>query len=262
MVMLACLAFRAATGGARVVTGRGGTVAAAPTAGTSSGATRVFVVADVELYAQSLAVALGSRDDVRVVGTSACRLDVARPIADAAPDVVIVDVGCAEALALIDELVAGHAPPGVIAIAAPETEDEVVACIEAGVSAFVPLDGSFADLVATLARVGRGESVVSPRIATTLIRRVRELADSNAGEAGQALTQRELEILVLIDRGLSNKEIAGALSIEVSTVKNHVHHILGKLDVSRRTDAPGKLWPVRAPAPGTRSLSARGSRSP
>ena len=221
--------------------------------------TRVFVAADVDIYAECLAVALGARREVTVVGTAPCRGDAAWLIEEAGPDVLIVDVTCPDALRLVGDLVAGGSAPSVIAVAAPETEAEIVACIEAGVSAFVSADASFADLLATLSRVGRGESVVSPRIATTLIRRVRELADAQAADASQALTQRELEILVLIDRGLSNKEIASALSIEVSTVKNHVHHILGKLDVGRRGEAPGKLWP--ASAAGTRSLSARGSRS-
>jgi two-component system nitrate/nitrite response regulator NarL len=230
-----------------VVTGRGGSVAAAPTSGnTTAETTRVFVVADVELYAECLALALGSRRDVKVVGTAPCGSGATRLIDELAPDVVIVDVTSPEALALVADVVAANAPPTVIAVAAAETDDEIVSCIEAGVSAFVPADASFADLLATLARAGRGESVVSPRIATTLIRRVRELADAQVSESSQALTQRELEILVLIDRGLSNKEIASALSIELSTVKNHVHHILGKLDVSRRTEAPGKLWPARA----------------
>jgi DNA-binding NarL/FixJ family response regulator len=218
-------------------------------------------VADVDLYAECLALALGSRRDVTVVGTAPCRSGSTRLIEEASPDVLIVDVASPEALRLVSDVVAGHSPPSVIAVDAPETEEAIVACIEAGVSAFVPADASLADLLATLARAGRGESVVSPRIATTLIRRVRELADAHAADSSQALTQRELEILVLIDRGLSNKEIASALSIEVSTVKNHVHHILGKLDVSRRTEAPGKLWPAREGGPGSRSLSARGSRS-
>jgi two-component system nitrate/nitrite response regulator NarL len=243
-----------------VVTGRGGSVAAAPTSGKSTGVkTRVFVAADVDLYAECLALALGARRDVTVVGTAPCRRDAARLVEESGADVLIVDVTCPEALRLIGDLVAYGSAPSVIAVAAPETESEIVACIEAGVSAFVPADASFADLLATLSRVGRGESVVSPRIATTLIRRVRELADAHAADSSQALTQRELEILALIDRGLSNKEIASALSIEVSTVKNHVHHILGKLDVSRRGEAPAKLWP--ASGAGTRSLATRGSRS-
>ena len=203
------------------------------------------MVADVDLYAECLALALGSRRDVTVVGTAPCRGSATRLIEGTSPDVVIVDVASPAALQVISDVVAGRSPPSVIAVDAPETEDDIVACIEAGVSAFVAADASLADLLATLSRVGRGESVVSPRIATTLIKHVRELADAHAADSSQALTQRELEILVLIDRGLSNKEIAGALSIEVSTVKNHVHHILGKLDVSRRTEAPGKLWPAR-----------------
>jgi len=221
----------------------------------------VFVVADVDLHAECLALALASRRDITVVGTAPCRSSATRLIEDASPDVLIVDVASPGALHLISDVVAASSPPSVIAVDAPEAEDDIVSCIEAGVSAFVPADASLADLLATLTRVGRGESVVSPRVATTLIRRVRELADAQAVDSSQALTQRELEILVLIDRGLSNKEIAGALSIEVSTVKNHVHHILGKLDVSRRTEAPGKLWPARSGGQGSRSLAGRGSRS-
>jgi DNA-binding NarL/FixJ family response regulator len=218
----------------------------------------VFIVADVDLYSECLALALAAGPDVEVVGTASCRL-AAAAVADAGPDVLLVDVGCPHGLDLITEVVAAPNSPSVVALAAPEAEEEIVACIEAGVSAFVAADASFGDLLATLARVGRGEPVVSPRIATTLIRRVRALADSNAADVGPALTARELEIVGLITRGLSNKEIASALSIEVSTVKNHVHSILGKLAVTRRSDVPAKVWPVRATTP--REWSMSGSRS-
>ena len=246
-----------------MVSGRRGSVAAAPALGRQPGtaAVRVLIVGEVELYSESLAVALQSDPDVAVVGTAPCRISAAAAIVEVAPDVLVVDVACAQALRLIGEVVAGPTPPSVIAIAAPETEEAVVACIEAGVSAFLPADGSLADLLAALTRVRRGESVVSPRIATTLIRRVRALADAHTAEGAAPLTQRELEIVGLIDRGLSNKEIAHALSIEVSTVKNHVHHILGKLEVSRRTDAAAKLWPVSPAPPRSRSWVLPGSRS-
>ena len=220
----------------------------------------MFVLADVDLYRESLAFALRERG-TPVVGTAPCDMAAIPEIAAAAPDLLLVDVACGQALRLVAEVVAGPAPPSVIAIAAPENEEEIVACVEAGVSAFVPVDGSFADLLAVLARVALGESVVPPHIATTLIRRVRELADAHTAEGGAALTAREREIVALIDRGLSNKEIAHALSIEVSTVKNHVHNILGKLDVSRRMDAAAKVRPARAATQRTRPLVTQGSRS-
>jgi two-component system, NarL family, nitrate/nitrite response regulator NarL len=201
---------------------------------------RLFVTADVRAYREALALMLDREAHLDVVGTSACTAEAAARIAALGPDVVLVDSSCPEALALVAELADRAVESRVVTIAARELDDEVLACVEAGVTAFVPVDGSLGDVLATLANVERGESVVSPRIATTLIRRVRALGDSFVHD-GVPLTAREREILRLIERGLSNKEIARRLSIEVSTVKNHVHHILGKLEVSRRTDAAAKV---------------------
>jgi DNA-binding NarL/FixJ family response regulator len=79
-------------------------------------------------------------------------------------------------------------------------------------------------------------------MAAALFRRLATLAAGRAPAAGaQQLTTREREILRLIDGGLSNKEIAGRLSIEVATVKNHVHNILEKLHVRTRTEAAARL---------------------
>jgi two-component system, NarL family, nitrate/nitrite response regulator NarL len=210
--------------------------------------TRIFVAGDVGLYAECLALSLVDDGEISVAGIAPCA-SAAEAVADAEPDVLLVDVSSSQALALVAEIVSLPDAPRVIALAAPDTEEGILACIEAGVSAFVPADGTLDDLRAALRHVVHGEPVVSPRIATALIRRVRQLADTHAGgDANASLTARELEIVGLIARGLSNKEIARALSIEVSTVKNHVHSILGKLAVTRRTDVPAKLWPARSSA--------------
>jgi two-component system, NarL family, nitrate/nitrite response regulator NarL len=124
----------------------------------------------------------------------------------------------------------------VVALGVPETDGHVLACIEAGVAGYVPRDGSLETLVATLMGVDRGEVLCSPRIIGSLFRRVAELA-AQPQPPLERLTVRELEILELIDQGLTNKEIARRLCIELSTVKNHVHNILEKLQVRRRADA-------------------------
>jgi two-component system, NarL family, nitrate/nitrite response regulator NarL len=214
---------------------------------------RLFVAADHRVYREALALALAHETGLDVVGMSSCDGRAVEEIASASPDLLLVDTTSPRALWLVQDVGAQPDPPAVLALAVPETESAVIACVEAGVSAFAVADDSFADLVAALGRVERGETVISARVASTLIRRVRAAADPLASPDGTSLTARETEILRLIDRGLSNKEIAQRLSIEVSTVKNHVHHILAKLEVGRRTEAAAKARAVRAGAGAARN---------
>ncbi|HEX7241600.1 MAG TPA: response regulator transcription factor, partial [Longimicrobiaceae bacterium] len=122
-----------------------------------------------------------------------------------------------------------------------ETEDVVLACAEAGVSGYVSRGASLDDLVGALRSVARGELVCSPHIAGSLFRRVAALSERREASPAAVLTPREREILGLIDQGLSNKEISRRLRIELSTVKNHVHNLLEKLQVSRRGAAAACL---------------------
>jgi DNA-binding NarL/FixJ family response regulator len=106
----------------------------------------------------------------------------------------------------------------------------------------VSREGSLEDLISALDSVSRGELLCPPRIAAGLRRRVAALAAARApvGPRGH-LTRREAEVAGLIDAGLSNKQIAQRLCIEVPTVKNHVHNILEKLQVHRRGEAAAML---------------------
>src|SRR5205823_14959048 len=125
----------------------------------------------------------------------------------------------------------------VVALGVADAEPEMLACIEAGVVGLVSRDASFAELVATLVGAARGEVHCSPRFAGVLARRVASLAARrDADPALDRLTARECEIVALVEQNLSNKEIAVRLGIEVATVKNHVHNLLDKLQVHRRSD--------------------------
>jgi DNA-binding NarL/FixJ family response regulator len=98
------------------------------------------------------------------------------------------------------------------------------------------------DLTATITSVSRDELLCSPRVAAALLRRVGALANGvRRPHATDGLTSRECEILGLIKEGLSNKEIAVRLHIEVATVKNHVHNLLEKLQVASRAEAASRL---------------------
>jgi DNA-binding NarL/FixJ family response regulator len=130
----------------------------------------------------------------------------------------------------------------VVALGVPEVQREVMALAEAGASGYVALDASIEDLAAVVESVSRGETLCSPVIAATLFRRVAVLARERQLEPiAEKLTARELDVLRLIEAGLANKEIATALSIELPTVKNHVHNLLTKLKATRRGQAAAML---------------------
>ncbi len=127
----------------------------------------------------------------------------------------------------------------------PDNEDEIIDCIEAGgASGYLPCNASVESLIGNINAIVRGETLCSPRIAhlsfvriSLLSRRGEEVRRGN----GTHLTRREEEIIRLIEDNLSNKEIATRLKIEVSTVKNHVHNILDKLQLPSRHSAVNHL---------------------
>jgi two-component system, NarL family, nitrate/nitrite response regulator NarL len=118
----------------------------------------------------------------------------------------------------------------------------VIACAEAGISAFVAREGTAEDLVAAVHQAMRGELVCSPRVTALLFDRVAALsAERTTSIPTDALTEREKEIIPLVEQGLSNKEIARQLRVGAATVKNHVHNILEKLQVRRRGEVAARL---------------------
>jgi DNA-binding NarL/FixJ family response regulator len=126
-------------------------------------------------------------------------------------------------------------------------EREIVAFAEAGVAGYVPSDASMDVLTTTITGVMKGDLVCPPPVAAMLLRHVGSRSGGvRSAPPGVTLTSREVEVLALIDTGLSNKEIAIRLHIEVATVKNHVHHLLEKLHVASRTEAAAQLGHRRA----------------
>ena len=202
----------------------------------------VVVVAGIPLYREGLALALGHGGRVQVVGTAAGSQEALSRGRDLQPDVVLVDVGMDGGFDTVRALCEATPKTKVVALAVSDTEADVIACAEAGASGYVPRDGTVDDLETVVESVARGEIECSPRIAASLLRRVGALAAELRGPSpNSSLTAREQEIAELLDQGLTNKEIAQKLSIAVPTVKNHVHRILDKLHVHRRTEAAGRL---------------------
>jgi two-component system, NarL family, nitrate/nitrite response regulator NarL len=220
----------------------------------------LFLIARTRFYREGLADALARVEGIHVAGAASGPEDALARVGLLAPDVVLLDTAVVGMLDLVRELTASSPGTRVVALALPERASEVVACAEAGVSGYVTEEASLADLVATVEGVARGEMRCSPTITATLLRRVAVLAAGHrAVLSPPKLTARELEVLVLLDDGLSNQQIARRLCIELATVKNHVHHILEKLQIERRGEAGaylrrhpqlGPSTPSRSPARG------------
>ena len=127
-----------------------------------------------------------------------------------------------------------------VVLVAPDQDDDLLAWAGVGASGFLSWEASSNQFVEVLSRAARGESPCSPDVAEAFLKREREKLEEDSGSKG-SLTKRESEIAELVVDGLSNKAIASSLSIELATVKNHVHKILEKLRVHSRGEAAAKL---------------------
>jgi two-component system, NarL family, nitrate/nitrite response regulator NarL len=198
---------------------------------------QTVIVSDVRLFREGLAIGLSASRDVCVVGTAATFEEVRTLLASIEPAVVLLDVGMPGALSFARRLRQMETAVRIVAVAVADEGTEVLACAEAGISGYVPHDGSITDAATAIRDAMIDEVHCSPRVSATLFKRLSSLAVGGASQGSTLLTPREAEVVELIDRGLSNKQIGQQLRIGTATVKNHVHNLLEKLQVRRRAEA-------------------------
>jgi DNA-binding NarL/FixJ family response regulator len=198
---------------------------------------RVFIVAASPLARAGLENLLAARD-VQVVASSVSLEALAEMLADAAPDVVLIDASGEPFEAALEWIVASGlaADVSVVALGDGVTAASSAEALRAGVRAALPGDISLDQLVAALQAVAGGLLVVHPSHMSEALP-ARSAPSRALDELAESLTRRELEVLQMLAAGLSNKEIASRLNISDHTVKFHVASILGKLGAGTRTEA-------------------------
>jgi two-component system nitrate/nitrite response regulator NarL len=201
---------------------------------------RVFVASDGRVYREGISRLIATEDSLELAGAAATAESASQLRDGAQPDVVLVDATQRVNPMLARKISSVVGEGRVVALVAPNQEDDLLAWAGAGVSGFLSWEASPYQLVEILRRAARGENPCSPDVGEALLRRVREKPGTASGFKG-SLTEREAEIAELVADGLSNKAIASRLSIELATVKNHVHSVLEKLRVHSRGEAAAML---------------------
>jgi two-component system, NarL family, nitrate/nitrite response regulator NarL len=207
----------------------------------SGAAVRVLLIGDVRLYRELLADALAHAHGIELAGSAPG--DVASmAVGMFEPGVVVVDSASVSAPAAMRTLATALPDAKIVAVGVPDDDDALLALLEAGIAGYVTADQPLADLVGAVEAASHGELQCPPRVSAALAKRVAALAALETSQTPDAsLTARQRQIATLIAEGLSNKQIARRLSIELATVKNHVHNILVALGVSRREQISARL---------------------
>ena len=204
---------------------------------------RVLLADDQALFREALAVLLGVRDDIEVVGEAADGAEALHRVADLAPDVVLMDLRMPvlDGIAATRRVMAEHPTVRVIALTTFDDDADVFAALRAGAVGYLLKDVSSARLVEAVLAAARGESVLQPSVAAKVVARFAQLPADGEPSRPQPLavplSDRELDVVRLLAEGHSNREIAAALYLAEGTVKNHVTNVLGKLGARDRTQA-------------------------
>ena len=197
---------------------------------------RLLIADDHPVVRAGLAGLLSDEPGLEVVGEASDGGEAVRLAAATRPDVVLMDlrmprVDGVEATARIAGGEAGDPPPRVLILTTYETDDQIIAAIEAGAAGYLLKAAPQAEIVAGIRSVAAGQSALSPQVAVRLVERMRR------PEPAALLTPREVDVLRLVASGHSNKQIATALGIGESTVKTHLLKVFDKLGVADRTRA-------------------------
>lgn len=215
----------------------------------------IVIASDIKIYSQGLGQILANHQDFDVVGIAATADQTLQLIQLHQPSIVLLDMTMELSCSLAQQVLQSSPHSRIVALAVSYDEAVIMHCAEIGITCYVPREASINQLLEGIRQAFDGECYCPPKIAACLLKKLQHIA-SHASESSPSLssvtddqlkdetedlwtrlTRRECQIARLMSEGMSNKQIARDLSIEVSTVKNHVHNLLVKLEVQSRNQA-------------------------
>ena len=204
----------------------------------------VLLVDDHALMRAGLRGVIAAADDMRVVGMAGDGAEALEVVASARPDVVLMDLSMPgmDGITATRRISEDFPDVGVVVLTSYFDEQRVLEAMDAGAIGYVLKDTDPTDLIGAIRSAAQGHSPLDPRVARTILH-TRRTTPPAAGE----LTDREHEVLMLVGRGLANKQIARVLGIREGTVKAHLTSVFNRIGVRDRTSAA--LW-ARANLPG------------
>jgi DNA-binding NarL/FixJ family response regulator len=214
----------------------------------------VLLVNEIRLMSNVLSAALEDEPDIQVVDCATSVQEALEKAQRLEVDIVLTSTRLPEqgALRLVESMTTTDPSTDILVLGVTEKKERVLQFVEAGASGYVTKDSSVDDLIDAIRAIHQGKALASPKITAALMEQLSKYAQMFANletgiveEAG--LTPRELDVLELLGKNYTNQQIAEALVIEVGTVKNHVHNILSKLNVSTRDEAATYLALIKSP---------------
>ena len=223
---------------------------------------RLLIVDDHQLMRDGLVRLIGLEQDVEIVGTAADGTEAVEKVGELRPSLVLMDVRMPtmSGIAATREIKARHPETEVVLLTMHEEDEYVFEGLSAGASGYLLKDASHDELMSTLRRVQEGQAQIAPSVTRKLVKEFASMrqakpelpAPPRPAARPPELSPREYEVLSLLVRGWSNRQIATELFIDETTVKTHLHRIFEKLQVRDRTQAAilavQRGWCAQVPA--------------
>jgi len=197
---------------------------------------RVLVVDDHDIVRKGLTMLISRQEGLEVVGEAGTASEAIDKVGELSPDVVVLDIRLPDASGVeaCRDIRAQHPEVRVLMLTSYSDEEAVIGSIMAGASGYLLKEIRSQEIVDAIRRVGAGQSLLDPAVTAGVLDRVRRGGED---DKMTQLTEQEQHIVELIAEGKTNKEISEEIHLSDKTVKNYVSNILGKLEVSRRSQA-------------------------
>jgi two-component system, NarL family, response regulator DevR len=197
---------------------------------------RLMIVDDHEVVRLGMRAAFELEPDIQIVGEASNGGEAVAKISVLDPEIILMDVQMEkmDGIEACREIKSRSPHIQVLMITSFTNEEAVMASIVAGASGYLLKNVSRSELLKAIRHIANGQSLLDPQQAQQVMAR---MTAGNISTPGEDLTEREREVLALVARGYTNKQIAEALYVSEKTARNHVSHILEKLGLSRRSEA-------------------------